>query len=137
MRFFSIHKEGATYTWGVEALWEKTKAFPTVQIPLSDFEHTLDWDCWKEGLTPRSLLNHAQRMFQADMSCPLLVVRSENKVVRVIDGMHRIVRGFVDSVEELPVREIDESWLYLQCDRIFSPCEVCECEPCDCDWGEA
>ena len=63
-------------------------------------------------------------------------MRSEGEVVRVIDGMHRIVRGFVDSMEELPVREIDESWLYLQCDRVFAPCGVCGCEPCDCHWGD-
>ena len=127
------------YTIDIEHLWELTRDFKRSPMPLSAFDHTLDWYCWgEEILHPRNLLEQYKRTAEADLHHPVLIVRNQwGKVSHVVDGMHRIVKAFARGHEKIIVIELTEVFLennYLERETIF--CDSCGCCPCDCHWGD-
>lgn len=138
MRTFSITSGNSQYTWDVENLWDSTSEIKGVAIPMSDLTHTLEWDCWDGKMKPKNLLHHYQRLLEADLHFPILIVRQKDgRVCHVIDGMHRIVKAFALKHEKIFVKELSVDWLFKQPHvekHIF--CDACGCDPCDCHWGD-
>ena len=127
------------YTIDIESLWELTRDFRKTPMPLSAFEHTLDWYSWgEEPIHPRNVLEQYIRIQEADLHYPIIIIRNQWGVVsHVVDGMHRIVKAFAKGHEKIQVIEITEVFLeknYLKKESLF--CDACGCNPCDCHWGD-
>lgn len=128
------------YTLDVEKVWELTKDKKTQAINLSDLEHCLDWWVWDKGesFTPRKLLEHYQRVADADMSYPIIVTKNPwGKVSHIIDGMHRLIKAKYKGYEKMAVIVLPETFIeshYIEKVPVY--CEACGCAPCDCHWGD-
>ena len=107
MHTFSL--DGRTHD--VCLLWDLTLFMPTVYYPVSELEWNADESCWSESserISPRAVLRepekhpeHATRMRNADLSCRLLLMESNGRVV-VVDGMHRLCGALRRNVKVLP-----------------------------------
>ena len=137
MKTFTMKYCGCEYTWDVEVIWEATSTFEGEALPLTELEHTLDWDCWSGEMYPSNLLYHYQRVIDADLHFPIIVTRNQwGNIDHVVDGMHRIVKAFAHSHEKIMAKEIGVDWLTgLPTISKNCYCGVCGCDPCDCNWG--
>ena len=128
-----------SYTIDIEHFWELTRNFKKSPMPLSAFEHTLDWHSWGEDpVHPRNVLEHHKRIQDADLHYPIIIIRNQWGVVsHVVDGMHRILKAFARGHEKIMVIEVTEVFIennYLSKESIY--CDTCGCVHCDCHWGD-
>ena len=135
------HKIGnAKYTWNVHHLWELVKDIEPIPMSMDQFEHTFDWQMWgDEPITPKILLDHYTQTVECDLHYPIIItLNAWNKVDHIYDGFHRLVKAKYKEHEKIMVKVIQEEILtqkgnYLE--KIEYSCAVCDCNPCDCDWG--
>ncbi len=94
---YSISKEERRYIWSVKRLWELTQTFPTFKYQVSSFDMFEKdiWFCGYKKPTIKSVLNHMERIKQADLRFPIII--SEEGLV--MDGVHRILRAHIDGLE--------------------------------------
>jgi hypothetical protein len=102
--------------WDVDRLIELSKDFPRFMIPLSSIRE-IDEVYWFDGATERptcrKVLHHIKLINEVDLSHPIILGADG----RVMDGMHRVAKAFLNGIEEIEaVRfERDPDPDYLDC----------------------
>lgn len=100
MGTYSICKDGKLLVWEAERLWALSKELPVKMVPLSAISN-FDDACWfhssERGPTCRAVASHAKRIYEADLSCP--IVFSASGVL--MDGMHRVAKAWLLGIEEV------------------------------------
>ena len=92
--------EKGLLAWDVDRLVELAAALKSIEVPLSSIRE-LDEPFWYglEGDTPtcRSVAQHARLISETDLQFPVILSSSG----RVMDGMHRICRAFIEGRETI------------------------------------
>jgi hypothetical protein len=85
--------------WKIETLWAAAHECVAEELPLDDVAWRDD-GCFILGDPPRWGLfaEHCRRAMQADLSHPVIIGPKGD----VMDGMHRIVRAFVEGRSTVP-----------------------------------
>lgn len=100
MGTYSICKDGKLLVWEAERLWALSKELPVKMVPLSAISN-FDDVCWfhssERRPTCRAVASHAKRIYEADLSCP--IVLSASGVL--MDGMHRVAKAWLLGIEEV------------------------------------
>ncbi|MEM1273116.1 MAG: hypothetical protein AAGF88_04820 [Pseudomonadota bacterium] len=81
--------------WNVAHLIHLSTALPVIEVPLAEIAE-LDETYWRgaggRGPTVREIAEHARLLSSADLAFPILLCSNR----RVMDGMHRIARCFLE-----------------------------------------
>ncbi len=95
-----------SHVWNVERLWELARDLPVKAVPVETVATVLDEDCWFGGKAPtgREVMTHAQRIYEADFSHPIILSASG----RVMDGGHRIARALLLDKKEIDAVQFPE-----------------------------
>ena len=92
--------------WRMEQLWELAQGLPVKTVRLSELEGFDDvrWFGGPMNLRPtcRAVAEHARDIYQADLTCPIIL----SPTGEVLDGWHRICKAFVLGTEELPAVQL-------------------------------
>ena len=100
MGTYSICKNGRLYVWEAEGLWHLSKDLPTKTVPLSSISN-FDDVCWfhasREKPTCRVVAAHAKRIYEADLSRPIVLSASGI----MMDGMHRVAKAWILGMKEI------------------------------------
>ena len=95
--------KGEWWVWDARRLVAASRDLPTEVISLGSIAE-LDENYWfqREGEMPsvRAVAEHAAIIADADLSLPILLCPEG----RVLDGMHRVGRAWIDGVSQLPAR---------------------------------
>jgi hypothetical protein len=99
---------------------------PIISIPIKTLLWHLDLPVWeKDGtddwnLTPRQVIEremgtdeHYQRVLEADLSYPILVTEY-NKHLVILDGIHRLVKAFLENRTTIRAKRIPREHLVLR-----------------------
>lgn len=79
--------------WHTERLWSLASALPVQTIAVADIRE-LDQDCWfgtSYVPTCRAVAQHAQRIWDADLSCPIILSADGG----LMDGGHRLAKAWL------------------------------------------
>lgn len=94
--------------WDVDRLAKLTKGFPRIDIPLSEIRE-LDQTFWfdAEGNRPtcRQIALHAKLIHETDLSHPIILSQHGG----VMDGMHRVCKALISSVETIRAVQFKEN----------------------------
>jgi hypothetical protein len=89
-------------TWAVQDLIEWSEKYPVELRDLSEFQYILSEnpaDLW--GLVSFGcLVGHMRRIRSADLRYPILLDSEGN----VIDGYHRILKGYLQGIQKITVK---------------------------------
>ena len=85
--------------WDVLKLIRLSKDFEVIQIPLSDIRELKETYWFGLGAPPITLdiAQHAKQIYEADLSYPIILCPEG----RVMDGMHRVCKAFLESRETI------------------------------------
>jgi hypothetical protein len=86
--------------WDVDRLIELSKDFPRITVPLSsirEIDEVYWFDGAKERPTCRKVLEHMHLINEVDLSYPIILSADG----RVMDGMHRVAKAFLDGTEDI------------------------------------
>ncbi len=102
--------------WQVARLIELSKDLPVHSVNPSEVAelHTNHWYAHDASVpTPASIIEHAQLIQRCDLSYPIIL----DSAGRVMDGMHRVCRAFMDGVPEIPAVRftVDPEPDYVNC----------------------
>lgn len=91
--------------WRIETLWRAAAVGPVVETALDDLPWKVD-GCFILGDPPTwgAFAEHCRRSLAADCSFPIIL----SPAGEVMDGMHRIVRAFVEGRTTLPTVTLTE-----------------------------
>ena len=95
-------------TWDVGTLWNLVASQAPVEFPvaaLPAFDARVWVDRWK-NVTPEWIIRHAQRIQQADLSCPILLTPDGE----IADGWHRLAKARLEGRETLPALRLPEDY---------------------------
>ncbi len=100
MGTYSVCKNGKLYVWETERLWHLSKNLPIKIVLLSSISN-FDDVCWfhasRTKPTCRAVATHAKRIYEADLSCPIVLSASGI----MMDGMHRVAKAWIWGMEEI------------------------------------
>ena len=92
--------ERGLLAWDVDRLVEASRDLPVIDVPLTEIAE-LDETFWfdHEQLAPtcRRIAEHAKLMNETDLRHPILL----SAVGRVMDGMHRVCRAWIEGRESV------------------------------------
>ena len=84
MGTYSIYKNGKLHVWEAESLWSQSKDLPVKIIALSSITN-FDDVCWfhstKAKPTFRAVAAHAKRIYEADLTRPIILSVTDRKSV--------------------------------------------------------
>ncbi len=86
--------------WDVDRLIRLSKNLPRITVPVGairEIDEVYWFDDAKERPTCRKVLEHMSLINEVDLSYPIIL--SANG--RVMDGMHRVAKAFLDGIEEI------------------------------------
>lgn len=87
--------------WRIQGLWESSRHLPIEMIPLGHLAHLLDepQPDWCAGGAPtlRDFAQHAERIYEADLSCPV-IISAEGYLM---DGKHRLAKASLLGMKEI------------------------------------
>lgn len=85
--------------WDVLKLIRLSRDFEVIQIPLSDIRELKETYWFGLGAPPITLdiAQHAKQIYEADLSYPIILCPEG----RVMDGMHRVCKAFLESRETI------------------------------------
>ena len=91
------------HVWKIDRIWELAKSLETIEINIEDIIglDSVTWFSNQNEATIRSIANHAQRIYEADLSYPPILTEDN----RVFDGMHRIAKHLIDKKETILVKK--------------------------------
>ena len=96
----SICKEGKLLIWEAERLWGLSKELPVKIVSLSAITN-FDDVCWfhsrEKKPTCREVASHAKRIYEADLSRPIILSASGI----TMDGVHRVAKAWLLGMEEI------------------------------------
>ena len=92
--------------WDVLKLIELSKNFQVIQVPLSEIRELKETYWFGLGDPPISedIAEHAKLIYDADISYPIILCPEG----RVMDGMHRVCKAFLDARETIPAVKFAE-----------------------------
>jgi hypothetical protein len=94
---------GEWWVWDARRLLAAARELPVETVSLGHFDE-LDEEFWfrHPGTAPtaRAVAEHAALIAAADLAEPVLLCPDG----RLLDGMHRVCRAWLDGVADLPVR---------------------------------
>ncbi len=93
--FYDMNERGETVIYDVERLWKLAEVLPVEPVLLSAVEGELDYPYqWFKNKkpSPREVAKHARRIYEADLSYPVLLKANGT----VMDGVHRIARCWIE-----------------------------------------
>ena len=100
MGTYSICKDGKLLVWEAERLWDLSKELPVKTVSLSTIAN-FDDVCWfqsnGEKPTCRAVATHAKRIYEADLSRPIILSVSGI----MMDGMHRVAKAWLLGMEKI------------------------------------
>jgi len=87
------------YFWFIETLWNAAASLPTSPVRLDDLPWRED-SCLILGDEPNwgAFAAHCARVRDADLNYPIIL----SPMGDVMDGMHRIVRAFLEGRDSVP-----------------------------------
>ena len=98
--------DGSMRFWRMHQLWELAERLPVTRVRLSELEgfDEVRWFGGPRNIQPtcRAIAEHARDIFNADLSCPIII----SPTGEVLDGWHRICKAFLEGVEELPAVQL-------------------------------
>ena len=81
-----------TWVYDVERLWRLAEGLLVRDVPLGQFDAVLDErHSWGEESTNRQVARHARKIYEADLSCPVMLSTGGE----VMDGYHRIAKAWL------------------------------------------
>ena len=98
--------EQGLLAWDVLKLIRLSQGFTVKHIPLSTIRE-LDENYWYGlGDEPisRDIAKHAKQIYEADLSYPIILCAEG----RVMDGMHRVCKAFIEGRETIAAVQFDE-----------------------------
>ena len=98
--------DGRLLIWDVHRLVELAKPLPVKTVPLSSI-HELDESFWFDGESPacREVAAHAKLIAETDLKYPIIL----SVEGRVMDGMHRVCKAFLNNADTLSAVQFDEN----------------------------
>ena len=94
--------------WDVDRLVELSKDLPRQEVPLSEIRE-LDEPYWfglkSDRPTCRAVANHARLIGEADLRYPIILCAEG----RVMDGMHRVAKAYVEGRETIKAVRLTET----------------------------
>ena len=92
--------------WDVLKLIRLSKDFEVVQLPLKEIRELKENYWFGLGAPPISedIAQHAKQIYEADVSYPIIVCPEG----RVMDGMHRVCKAFLEEHETILAVKFDE-----------------------------
>jgi hypothetical protein len=86
--------------WYTERLWTLAAHLPVTSVSLESVRE-FDANCWfREPPTCRQVAEHARRIFEADLSYPVLLAADG----QLMDGGHRIAKAWLEGRTEVHAR---------------------------------
>lgn len=101
---------GPLRIWDVPRLWELARGLPVKMVPLSGLDD-LDRVGWHGELgnygrlTIREVAGHARRIYEADLSHPILLSAAGH----LLDGFHRVAKAYLLGLEEILAVQLPEN----------------------------
>jgi hypothetical protein len=102
--------------WYTERLWQLARDLPIKTVAI-DTISKFDQNCWfsdEQQPTCRRVASHAKRIFEADLSCPI-ILSSDGYLM---DGGHRIARAWLMGRSEIDavqfVVDPEPDWVALE-----------------------
>ena len=86
--------DGKRYVWHVDRLWALASDIAPCQVQVNSLS-ALDSDCWFGDWcepTLRNVADHARRIYEADLSYPILLGPERE----VLDGVHRLAKAYLE-----------------------------------------
>lgn len=94
--------------WDVEDLWKAAAGLEPELVPVAevaDLEEILDSHTWSDGpMTVRDILDHVDRMADADLSYPIILTPEG----WIGDGVHRLLKAWREGRERVLVVRLKE-----------------------------
>lgn len=93
------HSEQGLLAWDVLKLIDLSKDFEIIEVPVSDIRELKETYWFGFGAVPitEDFANHARQIYEADLSYPIILCPEG----RVMDGMHRVCRAFIEARETI------------------------------------
>jgi hypothetical protein len=91
-------EKGRLYWW-TQRLWELSRELPIIAIEIGSIQE-FEQNCWfftLEDATCKAVARHAQRIFQADLSYPI-ILSAEGFLM---DGGHRLSKAWLNGMTEI------------------------------------
>ena len=91
--------EKSRYYWWTQRLWELSQDLPIITVEIGSIKE-FEQNCWfftLEDATCKAVARHAQRIFQADLSYPI-ILSAEGFLM---DGGHRISKAWLNGMTEI------------------------------------
>lgn len=96
--FVTTGPGGGSWVYDVERLWRLAEGLPVREVPLGEFDAVLDErHSWGEELTNRAVARHARKIYEADLSYPVMLSAGGE----VMDGHHRIAKAWLLGMETI------------------------------------
>lgn len=96
---------GRMFVWDVRKLLKAAARLPVIDVALDDIRE-LDESYWfettKQPATCRSVGDHMKLVQAADLSFPILICAEG----RVMDGMHRVVKAYIEGQQSITARQL-------------------------------
>lgn len=85
--------------WDVLKLIQLSKDYEVIQVPLSEIRelHETYWFGLGDPPISKDIAMHAKQIYEADLSFPIILCPES----RVMDGMHRVCRAFLEERESI------------------------------------
>ena len=93
--------------WDIDRLIELSKDFPRIKVPVSsirEMDEVYWFDDATERPTCRKVLEHMSLINEVDLSYPIILSADG----RVMDGMHRAAKAFLDGSEEIEAVQFEK-----------------------------
>jgi len=98
--------------WHIQTVWRAALDLPVEEVPIATIRE-VDEDCWYDGrpATVRSVVDHARRIVDADLSLPVILASDG----QVLDGMHRIAKAVFNGQSSVTAQRLaadpDPDWI--------------------------
>ena len=102
-QYHGRHTSDGFLVWDVRKLLEKAADLPVVEVELSAIaEFDENWWYQAENDVPscRSIADHVKLMQATDLRYPILLCAEG----RLMDGMHRVMKSYVEGRSTIPAR---------------------------------
>ena len=98
--------EAGLLAWDVLKLIRLSNNFKVIQVPLREIRELKETYWFGLGAPPVSedIAQHAKQIYEADLAYPIILCPEG----RVMDGMHRVCKAFLEAHETIPAVKFAE-----------------------------
>lgn len=97
-------RDGRRLVWYTKRLWDLSRDLEPFELSIESIQE-LDCDCWFGSTEPtmREVAKHAERIFNADLSYPVIL----NDDGSLMDGGHRICKALIRGQSSVQAVQFD------------------------------